>query len=284
MTWDQDLVTASFRGFEFQVASVSDSWEREVVAHRYLYRDGAELDDTGRSPRPTSFKAIFTGANYLQDLTDFIRLCDEGETGTLVHPLLGQWQAKCRSLQAEQSHERRDTAIVDVEFIEDAVGSQQQLLSASAAMAAMVGDLIAVQAEQDLLDAPVPEVDSFISNSQEFTDDAAATEDDLLPRLEQMLGDLENTLDALDELYGPAALHKLRTACFQVLNRAREIKAKLERVHPKVIVKNLSATVPLAVLALKLFGKPDRGDELLRLNNVRDPFLVKPGPLKVYGG
>jgi prophage DNA circulation protein len=64
---------------------------------------------------------------------------------------------------------------------------------------------------------------------------------------------------------------------------AKRLRERTERIKSKVVELPIAATAPLSTLALRLYGDAKRESDLIRINNVRNPFLVEPGTrLRVY--
>jgi prophage DNA circulation protein len=279
MSWgDGQLVRASFRGVEFDVLASQDGIERRIVEHEYLYRDGAELDDTGRKARPTRLTAVFTGRDYLAALTTFLGVCDEGATGPLRHPLLGTWQAKVASVQVQHEHTRRDYAAVEVEFREDGRDSRLAIVaSVAAAQDTMTSQLDTLQtANDDLGDDAPTEVGEAITDATAYVTDVDDTEDDLTARYDQLARSVGLANDALDDVDAVDAW-PARQGLRDVLLAARELKERLERIKPRALEQELAADAPLVTLAIRLYADPSRADDLLRMNKIRQPFLVPAG-------
>jgi prophage DNA circulation protein len=298
MAWADDLEQAMFRGVTFDVESIDDTIERRVVEHKFPYRDGAKLEDTGRDPRPFDFEAFFLGDDYLERLIPFLQVCDEGATGLLVHPLFGSFQAKVISARINHDASRRNFASVSVQFKEDATdtvipdfsgvqAAQEDLINETETMISESEDLalITPPEETNWLDL----VNRAAADAAQFAEDIDSLAEDLETRFEQARKTL---LDAIDETTAMAdraveVATSQATPIIQSMQRtvlaAKRLRERTERIKSKVVELPIAATAPLSTLALRLYGDAKRESDLIRINNVRNPFLVEPGTrLRVY--
>ncbi len=96
-SWAEHLRQASFRGIPFGVMSGEGVFGRRVAVHEYPYRDQAWVEDLGRSTRRITIKGFLIQDSLVYDAPDvfiqrdnLIAACEEGNTGTLIHPTLGE--------------------------------------------------------------------------------------------------------------------------------------------------------------------------------------------------
>jgi len=277
MSWDAQLERASFRGVEFDVVSTEDSIERRIVAHEYPYKDGAELEDLGRRPRPARFVAVFHGPQYEADLSSFLLVADEGKTGPMRHPVFGTWQAKVTRISMRHETSRRDHCEVELELQEDALDTElPTLFSVEAAKHELAISSAAVSEELVILDEDLPDVETFVNDALDFIDDVESITDDLTARLDQMHQGMLNAV-ATAKAIGDVKSWPIVRACRRTMMAATRLKKRVERMVPTASKKRLPVHTPLAAVATSLYGDAERADELLRLNKIRNPFMVPPG-------
>lgn len=283
MSWEGgDLQQASFRGLTFATVGVEDDLERRMVAHEYPYTDGAELDDLGRAARPTRITAVFHGPDYLTELNGLLELIDDGQSGEFVHPLLGSWTARIERAAINHVHSRRNVAEVTLDLREDGTSTELPVLLSVGALEAQVQvDVAAAQVEADKVAAPT-EVATAISDASSFVDDLQAIVDDATARMDQLSATVDAAIESARKL-GDVDSYPLVRSLRQMAYSANRLKQQAERLQPKVIEREIPAHVPLRAIANKLYGDPSRDADLLRINRVRNPFLIQPGtPLKVF--
>ena len=298
MTWDRDLQTGSFRGVSFSTLSITDAFARRVARHRYPYKDGAELEDVGGEARQVDAELIFRGDTYLADLLSFLKVCTQGATGALIHPLFGSMRAKCQSANVRHEQSRRNAASVAAVWVEDGVNTAvPTLVSIDAAAGALSLQSAAARATADDLSGDaataLPATSAALDDADVFAGSLDETIGELSTRLDQLGATINSALAEVDALATDAAgavlddvgRSLLRDDLRLTLERARTLKERTERLHPQIVPREIGVHVPLASLAAELYGDPDRADDLLRVNKIRDPFLVPPGMrLKVFAG
>jgi prophage DNA circulation protein len=118
MSWQETLLDASFRGLVFDVKNTKDSAKRGIVEHSYPFRDGAELEDSGRAARRITLTAIFWGPEYESALQAFIEVLDEGGEGELIHPVFGALPVMVEGYEIPHDAEQPDYVEVSVNFVE----------------------------------------------------------------------------------------------------------------------------------------------------------------------
>lgn len=95
--WSEHLLQASFRGVPFGVLSGESVFGRRQAIHEYPYREQSWVEDMGRSNRRITIKGFLIQDSLVYDAPDviaqrdnLIAACEAGESGTLVHPTLGE--------------------------------------------------------------------------------------------------------------------------------------------------------------------------------------------------
>jgi len=118
MAWDKNLQKASFRGIEFEVASISDDIDYAVVVHEYPYVDGADIEDMGRGGRRICLRVPIYGDDYETRLQDLLDVLDIPGPGDLVHPVFGLIQAQICRISIPHEAALPDQTWLNLEFIE----------------------------------------------------------------------------------------------------------------------------------------------------------------------
>lgn len=93
----EHLQAASFRSVPFAVISADGAFGRRQAAHDYPYRDTPWIEDMGRSTRKITIRGfivqssqLYTASDVFSQRDSLIAACETGESGTLVHPTLGE--------------------------------------------------------------------------------------------------------------------------------------------------------------------------------------------------
>jgi prophage DNA circulation protein len=139
----------SFKGVLFHVAipTIAANYgmmSQEIKTERRLQvsekpgLDGAEVEDFGRKARTFSAEIVFFGPDYLDNLTSFEALLNEGTSGTLILPDIKE--AVNAKFQSEGRRTTTETmTVLSLSFIEDNLISpvSSQAVTQSLAIAAL---------------------------------------------------------------------------------------------------------------------------------------------------
>ncbi|EPB4200779.1 DNA circularization protein [Yersinia enterocolitica] len=95
--WSEHLHPASFRGIPFAVMTAEGVFGRRQAIHEYPYRDTAWIEDLGRATRRLTIRGfliqssgLYTAPDVMTQRDSLIAACEMPDTGTLVHPTLGE--------------------------------------------------------------------------------------------------------------------------------------------------------------------------------------------------
>lgn len=284
MSWTEQLEQASFRNVKFNIISCDDSLQRRIVEHEYPYRNGAELEDLGRKARPGKYVVVFFGEESLAELNVFMKVCDAGKTGKFVHPTLGAWQAKVINVELRQASSARDQIEVNLEIREDGVNTTlPDLFSINAAKAVLDKAVDNLSTAKDNLDVDIGSIDTLISDANDFSSNVDTIIDDPNERLNQIHDRTKTAIRDINTSIDDTSSWPVLTACRRCFATAQDIKEKLESLAPRKVSYDTVVEVPLAVLANTLYSDSERADDLLRMNKIKNPFLVPAATtLKVY--
>lgn len=134
------LLPVKWRDVGFPTTGFRHALEHDQVQHRYMDRDGAHVEATGRSPFVFSCRALFRngiepGATerdwprplYPDGWRKFLVAAADRSTGKLIHPELGEIQCKLRSAETVWDAGVRDGVDVDVTWVESTDDSDDAL-------------------------------------------------------------------------------------------------------------------------------------------------------------
>lgn len=119
MSWEENLLDASFRGVPIDVADENLEAQRFVSQHGTPYKDGDSVEDLGRGARVFALRVIFNGPNYEFSLRALLAALDTIGPGELIHPIYGSLSVVTQSWKVHHTAERPDFAEVDLQFLED---------------------------------------------------------------------------------------------------------------------------------------------------------------------
>lgn len=114
----------------FPALEIQEEGGNRIVQRERPYRDGAKIDDIGSRAKCWTFRAYFEnsideGARqngmplYPDVLNALIRSFDLHETGDLIVPTVGKVRARAQSYVRVERNEERDTASLELKFIQD---------------------------------------------------------------------------------------------------------------------------------------------------------------------
>lgn len=119
MSWEENLLDASFRGVPIDVADENLEAQRFTSQHGTPYKDGDSVEDLGRGARVFALRVIFNGPNYEFSLRALLDALDTIGPGELIHPIYGSLSVVTQSWKVHHTAERPDFAEVDLQFLED---------------------------------------------------------------------------------------------------------------------------------------------------------------------
>lgn len=119
MSWEENLLDASFRGVPIDVADENLEAQRYTSQHGTPYKDGDCVEDLGRGARVFALRVIFNGPNYEFSLRALLNALDTIGPGELIHPIYGSLSVVTQSWKVHHTAERPDFAEVDLQFLED---------------------------------------------------------------------------------------------------------------------------------------------------------------------
>lgn len=271
MSWSEQLDTASFGGVEFECQALEDSLVRRIVQHKYPYRDGADLEDLGREPRPTTVTAVFYGPTYEADLSGFMAWVDEGKTRDFIHPILGKWKAKLSLPGISHTHSARDMCTVQVDVIEDGTDAELDTLFSIETLEAEIilrADEVTVENTWDFDD-----VISAVNEAKDFGQEAASKINEVTERVNAVRKKVETAIQTIQSLTDVAS-YPLFRSIMKMNHACHKLADRVHRTKPVIVRKDISSQMPLSLLAHRLYGDSSRAGTILEMNKaIKNPFM-----------
>ena len=124
------LLPLSWRGIVVPVSSLRTSFTQDLAEHKYYGIDAAQVEATGRSSFAVEatipfFNGVvpgksetFSGTLYPEVYRQFLAACADGSSGALVHPGLGDINAKLQSYDERLDPSHRDGVEVTVRWVQ----------------------------------------------------------------------------------------------------------------------------------------------------------------------
>jgi len=124
------LLEFQYRGIGFPVVEFTTELRQDLVIHKFIDRDGAHVEATGRAPLQITARIPFLNGiekgpneNWQRPLypfgwKNFFAACADRTSGELQHPELGSLQVKCEMAHTRWSGSVRGGVFVDCSWIE----------------------------------------------------------------------------------------------------------------------------------------------------------------------
>jgi hypothetical protein len=122
-----DFQGCSFKGFDLSrnLVEWKDTRQPSLAVHRFIKRDGGEIEVLGRKPHEAKVTVAYAGRTWRSDWLPLAAALDQDPTGLLVHPVYGQMPAVCEGFaDATMNVEvAPNLYIVPLSFIESQLGA-----------------------------------------------------------------------------------------------------------------------------------------------------------------
>lgn len=112
-------IGASFRGVPFFIESHGLKGGRRLVQHQFPNIDLPFNEDLGRMARQFSVSAYLTGENVLAQRDALLAALEAAGPGVLVHPYLGEMQARCGDFSLKEEQGTGQFCQFDISFVQD---------------------------------------------------------------------------------------------------------------------------------------------------------------------
>lgn len=141
--WRAALQPASYMGAQFHVELGGQASGRRNAVHEYPKRNTPWTEDMGRKARRWRITGYIIGPDYLGPRDDLIAACEDGISGTLVHPTLGAVTANCENYSMSEQRDRGGVCTFEMDFVEtgsiSSSGTSVDTQSASNSAASSLG-------------------------------------------------------------------------------------------------------------------------------------------------
>lgn len=280
MSWYDQLQTASLGGVEFDCQSVDDEIGRRTATHVYPQRDGAEIEDMGRGARRTRLRAVFFGVDYETRLGKLIDvLDDQKESYELVHPILGTWQVRAERSPIHHDSGAADFAAIDLDLVEAGLNIDLETLRSVEALEDDV-DESADEIEEVEVDATPSELESFVQSVSDavsavrsFAASARSAYGKILDAFSSVQNSVARAVAAVRAI-GDVRSWGIVVALKKSLHMCRKLRRAIEGASPLMIAKRVAVDISASALAHAWLGSAGRADDIVRLNKVRNTFLI----------
>jgi prophage DNA circulation protein len=300
--WEDSLMPASFAGVRFPSQTIGRTGGRRAVAHEYTFRDGQDLEDTGRKAYRWTIKIpLFAGMEpedpaipLYPDTYELLVAVFEGRQdlaeGEYVDPEHGPIQVKVVEHDWELDAMGRNggTFTIQMEEINDApFATAIFLLDAQATAESYAteidGSIGEVAAAEDISaawsDEGVPDNDLDLAAGEMFLnmvdsfftdiDDAALAADDVAMVVDRYQSRINRVLrfSAMRDVSNWSLMASLARLA-DTLRLAGEAK---QNSRPNIVDFVVPWVMSAKEIAFQLYGDPSRSEEIVRRNPYRRP-------------
>ncbi|MCT8544885.1 DNA circularization N-terminal domain-containing protein [Glaesserella parasuis] len=88
--WTMPVQQASFKGVQFDVIAVDETFDKAIAEHAYPFVNGADLEDMGLNPQTIKLQAVCFGEGYYTDYKKLLNVVQQRGADVLVHPIRGR--------------------------------------------------------------------------------------------------------------------------------------------------------------------------------------------------
>lgn len=88
--WTVPIRQASFKGVNFDVIAVDESFEKSIAEHSYPFLNGADLEDLGLEPQTVKLQAVCFGEGYYIEYKKLLAAIQQRGADVLMHPVRGR--------------------------------------------------------------------------------------------------------------------------------------------------------------------------------------------------
>lgn len=108
---------ALINGFDLDVETLQDSFEKAIAVYEYPFADGADTEDLGLKARRIKIRCYFLEENYAKHV-DFLKDLARRDLAELTHPKYGIIKGRVETV-AVSHDDRQQTAEIDISFVEE---------------------------------------------------------------------------------------------------------------------------------------------------------------------
>ncbi len=298
------LLPMSWRGIEFPTANFRVSLNHDLVEHKFVNRDGAHVEATGREPLVFTARALFRngirkGKNekweaglYPDGWKRFMVAAADRTTGILQHPELGHISCKLKSAEVAWNAEVRDGVDVDITWVEstdeglevlDAITSDSPITDVMVASKDLDASLSFTRdpTPEELKVPGEPSFEDMINDIQSITDQASLLNRRVSGKIEAAQYRATLLVDSVSKAADPKQW-PMKQAAIRVVTGMQDVsKRLLVKSAPVIFTTPREMTVGSISLAVQ---RPI--DELINLNPslVRRPTVRAGTKVRHYAG
>ncbi len=314
--WDDFIQEGKYKGVRFDFVSAREQYSNALDVQTFPNRNGATIVPKARNPVRLEVMAVFIEDDYPDQMYELQRKLNKAEPGELVHPIYGPIQASAESYTVTHDAEDADSGTIQIQFIEhttDPKFTWNALPSRAAKANETRGDAEQVNIDvgnyvQNILDQQTELYSNAVALSSVIYFQAVAIGDqcmeaaalasaaaDLLEEDGEQLSFLElqaaangvlaaaNAAVAVLADYETQESYDLSRSLLLMAAATGELATLIANSKPPLTIVYVQADIPLLSWVHAFYGDSERTGEVLSLNSIEDPLLLKAGTqLRVY--
>lgn len=293
-----DPIVTGFKGAKFKnvdfaryLTSWNDTRVPSIAQHKYIKRDGGEMESMGRRPFETRMHLVFIGSKWMDTFLNLQAAIDDDPIGKLTHPIYGDMNVACLGYQGAHLDIENAPNLYELElsFIESAVDSKVKSESADSQSPSEHQQNIStfntglITTVANLSEAAIVATAQLVSASTSFATSAIAAAATLIPdpTLELLLAATDTATDAAIAAMAASTTGSTSdvtnsiTQAEQVLDACNQLADAIRAQRPVMFLYTVSVRTNLTNLALAFYGKDGSAREAEILTN--NPQLQDPG-------
>lgn len=288
----EQLFEHTWKDVPFPATSFRMVLRHDLAIHKFVKRDGASVEGTGRAPLeftasipffndidPGPRESWVRGSLYPDGWRRFIAVCSEMATGYLQQPEIGRIKCKLEHCETDWSFSARGGVTVNATWLETVEDDSDfaELIASVSPVASAIEAGADIDRHLSELTPPLPKLpvyeptfESFMRSIQGVFDQQTlltkritGTIDNAVYRVNAVLG----AMDASNKAPGAAVQHvrnwPLRDACSRMKSACNDVKSTLMSGNRKIGIYVPAQSATLAMVAVD--AKSNIGD-LMRLN------------------
>jgi prophage DNA circulation protein len=211
-----------------------------------------------------------------------MQIADDGLPHEFTHPLLGRWNARIRSLAISHQSSARNFVAVKIEIIEDGIDSFLPEIIPSMEQLQTDLDADLEELDQQRVAYGIGTLATAITRIQELKKNIESQIYDVQRKVDTVRKALDDSMDHARKLTTPKQWPVVR-ACRRTARNCMKLAERVQQKKPIVRGEETNVQAPISVIAHARYGDSNRAEELIAINNLKNPFLIPPGTqLKVY--
>lgn len=200
MSWkDRFRRDASFKGIPFYVESYELNVSNSIVVNSYPFSNKHKTDNLGPNPLSDQIRGYLLGDDYDLDRERLIAACQDGKSGKLVHPYLGEKEVEIQNLSIRESKTQLRYLEFVLKWVEAGIDARPEVTIDSANNVASIANQTNSISNNEFFSA----FEDIRLASQNFIEQVTSTIEDRLQFINDAVTSAKNAYQNVNELVEP---------------------------------------------------------------------------------